>query len=146
MHAHRVAVREMPGVENDCLRHRHLVDVDADELAPWTRLMRSREMRTLCAAVLGVPTMPETIVLNAWHLAHGDTMSVHPDGKRYTGTLSLGLSHDWTAADGGAILVRHTVTTSTLTRAGFPTPATCSSSRPVSSPGTASSRSLDVNA
>jgi hypothetical protein len=71
------------------------------ELPEWRALMLAT--RRLFAAVLGVPLLPERLFINAWRLARGDSMSVHPDGRLYCGTLSLGLSDGWTAADGGAI-------------------------------------------
>jgi hypothetical protein len=70
------------------------------ELAEWRALMATT--RSLFGAVLGVP-LAEKLFINAWRLGRGDSMSVHPDGRLYCGTLSLGLCEGWTAADGGAI-------------------------------------------
>lgn len=79
---------------------RHLLG--ADELAPWLDLLQHEAVRTLVSAVLG-RTMPPGLVVNAWRLSRGDFMGIHPDGRLYQGTISLGLSEGWTAADGGAI-------------------------------------------
>ncbi len=79
---------------------RHLLA--ADDLAPWLDLLQHEAMRTLVSAVLGRP-MPEGLVVNAWRLRRGDFMGIHPDGRLYRGTISLGLCEGWTAADGGAI-------------------------------------------
>jgi hypothetical protein len=73
------------------------------ELPEWRALMASPVTQRLLASVLGVPLLPERLFINAWRLRRDDHMSVHPDGRLYCGTLSLGLCADWTAADGGAI-------------------------------------------
>lgn len=73
-----------------------------DELAPWLDLLQHVVLRGLVSAVLG-RTMPSGLVVNAWRLARGDQMGIHPDGPLYKGTISLGLCEGWTAADGGAI-------------------------------------------
>jgi hypothetical protein len=70
------------------------------ELPEWRALMLAT--RSLFGSVLGVP-LPEKLFINAWRLGRDDSMAVHPDGRLYCGTLSLGLSDGWTAADGGAI-------------------------------------------
>ena len=76
--------------------------LEGDELPEWRALMASPIVRRLFGAVLGV-ALPERLFINAWRLERGDYMGVHPDGRLYRGTLSLGLSDGWTAADGGAI-------------------------------------------
>src|SRR5262249_50556428 len=76
--------------------------LSGDELAEWRSLMASPTLRALLGAGLGVG-LPERPFLNAWRLGRGDSMSVHPDGRVYRGTLSLGLCRGWSAADGGAI-------------------------------------------
>jgi len=79
---------------------RHLLG--EGDLPEWRALMASPVTRRLFGAVLGVP-LPERLFINAWRLGRGDSMSVHPDGRLYCGTLSLGLCPGWRAADGGAI-------------------------------------------
>ena len=79
---------------------RHLLA--GHELAEWRALMESPALKRLFGAVLGVE-LPERLFINAWRLQRGDFFAVHPDGRLYRGTLSLGLSTGWTAADGGAI-------------------------------------------
>lgn len=74
----------------------------ADEVPTWLDLLQGDAMRALVAAVLGRP-MPRGLVVNAWRLNRGDFMGVHPDGRLYRGTISLGLCENWTANDGGAI-------------------------------------------
>ncbi len=82
---------------------RCLVDASAHPLLlPWLRLMASAPMRMLVGAVLG-RGIPSGLVVNAWRLHQHDFMGVHPDGRFYRGTFSLGLSSGWEAADGGAI-------------------------------------------
>jgi hypothetical protein len=84
-----------------------LVQADRQLLGPtdlpaWLDLMASDTFRGLVGAVLARP-IPEGLVVNAWRLGRGDHMGVHPDGRHYVGTFSLGLSNGWSACDGGAI-------------------------------------------
>jgi hypothetical protein len=79
---------------------RHLLE--AHEVGLWLDLLQHVAMRALVGAVLG-RAMPEGLVVNAWRLGRGDRMGVHPDGRLYQGTLSLGLAEAWSDADGGAI-------------------------------------------
>lgn len=84
-----------------------LLDADrrllaADEVPTWLDLLQGDAMRALVSAVLDRP-MPGGLVVNAWRLERGDFMGVHPDGRLYRGTISLGLCEGWTASDGGAI-------------------------------------------
>jgi hypothetical protein len=84
-----------------------LLDADrrllgANEISMWLDLLQSDAMRTLVSKVLGRP-MPRGLVVNAWRLARDDFMGVHPDGRLYRGTISLGLCEGWRACDGGAI-------------------------------------------
>jgi hypothetical protein len=72
------------------------------EVAEWLDLLQGDALRALVSDVLGRP-MPRGLVVNAWRLGRGDFMGVHPDGRLYRGTISLGLCTDWTADDGGAI-------------------------------------------
>jgi hypothetical protein len=76
--------------------------LEGDELAEWRALMASPVLRRLFGAVLGI-ALPERLFINVWRLGRGENLGVHPDGRLYRGTLSLGLSAGWTAADGGAI-------------------------------------------
>lgn len=84
-----------------------LLDADrrllaANEVTAWLDLLQGDALRALVSAVLGRP-MPRGLVVNAWRLGRGDFMGVHPDGRLYQGTISLGLCNGWTAGDGGAI-------------------------------------------
>jgi hypothetical protein len=84
-----------------------LVDADRHLLGPsdvptWLDLMQSPPLIALVGAVLARP-IPGGLVVNAWRLTRGDHMGVHPDGRFYAATLSLGLCEGWTASDGGAI-------------------------------------------
>ena len=79
---------------------RHLLA--GDEIAEWRALMASPILQRLFGAVLGVD-LPERLFINAWRLRAGDFFAVHPDGRLYRATLTLGLCHGWTASDGGAI-------------------------------------------
>jgi hypothetical protein len=79
---------------------RHLLE--AGELPEWQSLMTSRPVRMILGAILGIE-LPEKTFVNVWRLGRGDLMSVHPDGRLYRGTLSLGLNLGWRAQDGGAI-------------------------------------------
>jgi len=79
---------------------RHLLQ--AADVPTWLDLLQGEALRGLVAGVLGRP-MPPGLVVNAWRLGRRDTMGVHPDGRLYQGTISLGLSDGWSAADGGAI-------------------------------------------
>ena len=82
---------------------RCLVDASLHtSLRPWLQLMASAPLCLLVGAVLGRP-IPSGLVVNAWRLHQHDFMGVHPDGRFYRGTFSLGLSTGWEAADGGAI-------------------------------------------
>jgi hypothetical protein len=76
--------------------------LEGNELSEWRDLMASPAIRRLFGAVLAAE-LPERVSMNVWRLSRGDFMGVHPDGRRYRGTLSLGLSDGWAAADGGAI-------------------------------------------
>lgn len=58
--------------------------------------------RRACGIALG-RTLNGPLHLNAWHLAPGEAMGIHPDGARYAGTVVVGLNRGWRAADGGAI-------------------------------------------
>ena len=58
--------------------------------------------RELFGAILG-RALGEGLVANAWRMSEGDGMPVHPDGRRYQGTITLGLSHNYSASQGGAI-------------------------------------------
>ena len=82
------------------LRENHLLG--ETDLPEWRALMTSPVARRLFSSVLAVP-LPEKIFVNAWRMGRGDSMGVHPDGRLYCGTLSLGLASSWMAADGGAI-------------------------------------------
>jgi hypothetical protein len=84
-----------------------LVHADRHLLGPsdvptWLDLLASPPFRTLVGAVLARP-IPEGLVVNGWRLHRGDRMGVHPDGRNYIATISLGLSESWSACDGGAI-------------------------------------------
>lgn len=79
---------------------RHLLA--KDDVPTWLDLLQGEVFRSLVSAVLG-RAMPPGLVVNAWRLGRGDLMGVHPDGRLYFGTISLGLSEDWSASDGGAI-------------------------------------------
>lgn len=72
------------------------------ELPEWRALMASPILQRLFGAVLGV-VLPERLFINAWRLRRDDHFAVHPDGRLYRGTLSLGLCEGWSAAHGGAI-------------------------------------------
>jgi hypothetical protein len=90
---------ETPWVQGDRLR------LSADgALQAWTDLLRSKRTRSLFGGVLG-RTLDVDLTGNVWRLNAGDRMPVHADGRRYQGTVSLGLSRGWTAAQGGAIAV-----------------------------------------
>ena len=73
-----------------------------DELQTWTDFLSDERTRRLFGGLLG-RHLPELITANVWRLSEGDGMPVHADGRRYHGTVSLGLSEGWTAAHGGAI-------------------------------------------
>jgi len=79
---------------------RHLLG--RDDVPTWLDLLQGEVFRALVSAVLG-RTMPPGLVVNAWRMGRGDLMGVHPDGRLYFGTLSLGLAESWAASDGGAI-------------------------------------------
>lgn len=84
-----------------------LVDADRHLLGPddvptWLDLMQSPGLIALVGATLARP-IPRGLVVNAWRLTRGDHMGVHPDGRFYAATFSLGLCESWTASDGGAI-------------------------------------------
>jgi 2OG-Fe(II) oxygenase superfamily len=98
--AAQAAALEYRRMDTDIVHaERHLLG--DGELAEWRALMLAT--RRLFGSVLGLPPLPEKLFINAWRMRRGDTMSVHPDGRLYCGTLSLGLCDGWTAADGGAI-------------------------------------------
>jgi hypothetical protein len=72
------------------------------QLAHWRRFLTSPLTRRIFGGLLG-QTLPPQLVINAWRLHPGDGMGVHPDGRLYRATVSLGLCERWTAAAGGAI-------------------------------------------
>ena len=80
--------------------HRRLLQ--AGDVSIWTTFLRSPRTRDLLGALLG-RRLPAALTANAWRMREGDGMPVHADGRRYHGTISLGLSHGWTASHGGAI-------------------------------------------
>lgn len=87
--------------------HTDLVQADRVLLGPndltlWTHCLLDSPLRALVSAVLG-RAMPRGLVMNVWRLGPGDAMGVHPDGRFYRGTISLGLAEGWDEADGGAI-------------------------------------------
>jgi hypothetical protein len=90
---------DTPWVRGD----RHSLSTGA-ALQAWTTLLTSEPTRVLLGGVLG-RTLDGHITANVWRLGPGDGMPVHADGRRYQGTVSLGLSRGWTAAQGGAIAV-----------------------------------------
>jgi hypothetical protein len=79
---------------------RHLLG--PDDVPTWLDLLQGPTLRSLIAAVLA-REIPSGLVVNAWRLLRGDTMGVHPDGRFYAATMSLGLCEDWAASMGGAI-------------------------------------------
>jgi len=84
-----------------------LLDADrrllaATEVTAWLDLLQGDALRALVSAVLG-RIMPRGLVVNAWRLGRDDFMGVHPDGRLYQGTISLGLCNGWSASHGGAI-------------------------------------------
>ncbi len=90
--------------------------VHADR-APWTSggagdVMDHPAVRSAIAWVFDLDPLGG-IVANTWRMAPGDHMGVHPDGRRYQITFSLGLTPDWRAENGGAIAF------GTPTAAGF---------------------------
>lgn len=72
------------------------------QLAPLQALLRDPGFRHLIGALLG-RRLGESLLLNAWRMQPGDRMAVHPDGPSYLATFSLGLCHQWTSDQGGAI-------------------------------------------
>ncbi len=82
------------------------------ELSEWITFLGDARTRRLIGGLLG-RALPDTLTTNTWRLHPGDTMPVHPDGRRYHATVALGLCEGWTAADGGAIAM------GTPTDAGF---------------------------
>lgn len=80
--------------------HRHLLG--PSDVPTWLDLLQGDVLRGLVSALLG-RDIPPGLVVNAWRLQRGDTMGVHPDGRFYAGTISLGLCEGWSASDGGAI-------------------------------------------
>jgi hypothetical protein len=99
----RAAVEALPRERMDTEwvhAERHLC-VDG-ELPDWLGCLAAPSTRRLVGAVLGV-ALPEAIVANVWRLGRGDWFAVHPDGRLYRGTISLGLCDGWRADDGGAI-------------------------------------------
>lgn len=72
------------------------------QLAPLQGLLRDPGFRHLIGALLG-RRLGESLLLNAWRMQPGDRMAVHPDGPSYLATFSLGLCHQWTSSQGGAI-------------------------------------------
>ncbi|MGB0588766.1 MAG: 2OG-Fe(II) oxygenase [Myxococcota bacterium] len=75
-------------------------------LSAWTTLLTSITTRALFGGILG-RTLDAHLTANVWRLETDDRMPVHPDGRRYQGTLSLGLSKGWSASQGGAIAIGH---------------------------------------
>jgi hypothetical protein len=73
-----------------------------DQLRDWRLLLLGGRTRRLFGGLLG-RQLPDGLVMNAWRMQPGDGMAVHPDGRLYWATVSLGLCEGWTAADGGAI-------------------------------------------
>jgi hypothetical protein len=97
------AAAALPYVRMDSqLVHAERRLLDGDELGQWRALLLLPSLRRLFGAVLGAE-LPPTLVANSWRLGAGDYFAVHPDGRLYRGTISLGLCHGWTAADGGAL-------------------------------------------
>jgi hypothetical protein len=88
-------------MDNQWLRADRFV-LDDSVLPAWRAFVASPVVRRLLGGVLGVE-LPATTVGNVWRLGRDDHFGVHPDGRLYRGTISLGLCEDWTAADGGAI-------------------------------------------
>jgi hypothetical protein len=74
----------------------------ADELVEWQSFLAAPTTRAILGGVLGVE-LPENITGKVWRLRRDDYFAVHPDGRLYRGTISLGLCDGWSAADGGAI-------------------------------------------
>jgi len=73
-----------------------------NQLRDWRVFLLGGRTRRLFGGLLG-RQLPDGLVMNAWRMQPGDGMAVHPDGRLYWATVSLGLSEGWTAADGGAI-------------------------------------------
>jgi hypothetical protein len=65
-------------------------------------LLLSSAFRAAASSVLGV-TLPEAMIVNAWHLSTGDHMRPHRDSRHYVGAFCVGLCPDWSPARGGAI-------------------------------------------
>ena len=80
---------------------RHVID-EGSPLNAWADFLVSEVTRALFSAVLARPLSP-AMIANGWRLHEGGEMPVHPDGRRYQGTASLGLSEGWRACQGGAI-------------------------------------------
>ena len=78
-----------------CLLH-------GNQLRDWRKFLLGARTRRLLGGLLG-RELPDGLVINAWRMLPGDGMAVHPDGRLYWATVSLGLCDGWTAADGGAI-------------------------------------------
>ncbi len=74
----------------------------ADDLEAWQSFLRAPLTRRVLGGLIG-RVLPETLTVNAWRLQPGDAFGVHPDGRLYRGTISVGLCEGWTAGDGGAI-------------------------------------------
>ncbi|MFT7579620.1 MAG: hypothetical protein ACI9MR_001286 [Myxococcota bacterium] len=68
----------------------------------WRAFLVDPVVRTLFGTVLS-RALPAATTANAWRLKSGDFFGPHPDGRRYHGTISLGLCREWRARDGGAI-------------------------------------------
>lgn len=99
--AAEVAALPYVRLETDLVRASRCL-VGADALRGWREFMAAPATRVLFGAVIG-RELPPGLTLNAWRLDDGDHMGVHPDGRRYQGTLSVGLCEGWHARDGGAI-------------------------------------------
>jgi len=96
-----VAALPYTRLETDLVRASRCLVAD-DALADWRAFMAAPATRALFGAVIG-RELPPGLTLNAWRLDDGDYMGVHPDGRRYQGTLGVGLCDGWRARDGGAI-------------------------------------------
>ncbi|TNF31473.1 MAG: 2OG-Fe(II) oxygenase [Deltaproteobacteria bacterium] len=99
--AAEVAALPYVRLETELVRASRCLVAD-DALAGWRAFMAAPATRTLFGAVLG-RELPPGLTMNAWRLDDGDYMGVHPDGRRYQGTLGVGLCEGWRARDGGAI-------------------------------------------
>lgn len=76
--------------------------VRGNKAAAVVPLFSDAIVRRMLGGLLGLP-LPARTHVNRWRLDAGDFMKPHRDGRHYVATFSVGLSRDWTAADGGAI-------------------------------------------